>query len=46
MSNKPTDCRDLTVAMQKKKNGKYVASIAKYDIPYVERPAIKGKTSH
>ena len=42
MSNKRTDCSNLTVAMQKKKSGgKNIASVTDYDIPYMEIPAIK-----
>ena len=44
MWNKRTDCSNLKVAMQEKKGKKYVASVTDYDIPYMERPAIKGKT--
>ena len=46
MSNKRTDCSNLTVAMQKKNDGKYVASVTDYDIPYMEGSAIKRKTNH
>ena len=43
MSNKRTDCSNLTVAMQKKKKrGKNIASVTDYDIPYMERPTKKG----
>ena len=40
MSNKCTDCSNLTVAMQKY-GGKYVASVTNYDIPTIHR-----KTGH
>ena len=43
MSNKRIDCSNLTVAMQKEKNGgKNAARVIDSDIPYMERPAIKG----
>ena len=45
MSSKRTECSNLTVAMQKKKCWNYVASVTDDDIPYMERPAIKGKTT-
>ena len=45
MSDKRTDCSNLTVAMQKKKSRKNVASVTDDDTPYMERPAVKGKTS-
>ena len=31
--------------MQEKNGGKTLAGVTDYDIPYIERPAIKGKTS-
>ena len=42
MSSKRTDYSNLTVALQKKKGRKKVASVTDYDISYMERPAIKG----
>ena len=44
MSNERTDCSNFTVAMRKN-GGKYVASVTDYDIPYMERPVIKGNTN-
>ena len=41
MPNKGTDCSNA-----KEKMGKYVASLTDYDIPYMERPAIKGNLNH
>ena len=41
MSSKRTDCSNLTVEMQRKNGGKYVASVADYDIT-----TIYGKTGH
>ena len=41
MSNKRTIPGELTVAFQKKNVGKYVPSVTDYDIPFMERPAIK-----
>ena len=47
MSNKRTHWSNLTVALQKKKNGgKNVASVTDYDIPYMERLAINGIFNH
>ena len=40
MSNKRTDCSNLTAAMQKN-GGKNVASVTNYDILYMETAGIK-----
>ena len=46
MSYKRTDYSNLTVAMQKKNGGNYVASVMDYGMPYMERNALKGKINH
>ena len=51
VSNKRKDVSTLTVVMQKKKGKTNVASVAHYNIPYVERPwkerpAIKRKNGN
>ena len=47
MSNKRTDCSNMTVAIQKKNGGKHAVNVTDHKIPYrqrpqMERPAVKG----
>ena len=42
ISNKRKDCSNLTVATQKENGEKSEACVVSYNIPYMERPAIKG----
>ena len=46
MSNKRTDCSNLTAAMKRKNGGKYVASVTDFDIPHMKRPALKRALNH